>query len=96
MIFKSPSMLAGPMWKLLPPPLEPQLSVAELEPLMVIAIGDGFSLSVAVPVTVQVDDRGAPGQVPVPVPVPLPWASPVTRMVPVTVFVELRQVSVKL
>src|ERR1700720_2551202 len=54
---RSPSMLEGPMLKLLPPVFVPQPSVAVPEPLMVMLKVEPELVSVAWPVTVQFADR---------------------------------------
>src|SRR5260370_511062 len=94
-MWRSPSMLEGPMVKVLPPVVVPQGSVNELEPLMVMGSVDPELVSVAVPVTVQFVDRLPEGSG---VPVAdsgavLPLAR--KEMLPGTVMVEPPQVSVK-
>src|ERR1700739_2389623 len=97
---RSPSMLEGPMLKLLPPVVVPQPSVAVPEPLMVMLNVDPELVSVAEPVTVQFVDRLPEGsQVPVAdsvalVSVELPLLVVVKLMLPGTMVVERLQVSV--
>src|SRR5260370_21201664 len=57
LICRSPSMLEGPMLKLLPPVVVPQPRVAVAEPLMVIENVDPELVSTAEPVTVQFADK---------------------------------------
>src|ERR1700758_1877423 len=92
---RSPSMLEGPMLKLLPPPVVvPQGSVAVPEPLMVMLNVEPELVNVAEPVTVQFADRLPEGsQVPFAdsvavVSVELPSLVVVKLMLPGTMIVE--------
>src|ERR1700721_1190567 len=63
LMWRSPSMLEGPMLKLLPPPVVvPQANVAVAEPLMVMANVDPELVSMAEPSTVKFADKGTEGQ----------------------------------
>src|SRR6266568_3450953 len=96
---RSPSMLEGPMLKLLPPPVVvPQPNVAVAEPLMVMENVDPELVSTAEPVTVQFADKGPEGQVPVAdsvavVSVELPLLVVVKEMLPGTTIDEPPHVS---
>ena len=102
LMWRSPSMLEGPMLKLLPPPVVvPQPNGAVAEPLMVMANVDPELVSTAEPVTVQFADKGPEGQVPIAVSVAvvsveLPLLVVVKLMPPGTVVDEPLHVRVKL
>jgi len=89
-------MLEGPILKLFPVGgIVPQVSVAELEPLIVMGTVDPELVRVAEPVTMQFVDKGGLPQVPVTVSVSLlPLA--VKLMLPGTVIIEPLQSRVKL